>query len=365
MEVVKVQLGARSYEIRIGGDLESLIASAAGPLRLGGHVVIVVTDTETHKRFGPRVIAALSEVGAVPVEITFRSGERTKNLANVEWIYHFMLQAGCDRGSWVVALGGGVIGDLAGFAAATFMRGVDFIQIPTTLLSQVDASVGGKTGVDLIEGKNLVGAFHQPRGVLIDPCTLMTLPMRQCRAGLAEVVKHAVIADAGLFEYIERHAADILSRQTDPMAFLIRRSCEIKADIVSRDERESGLRGVLNYGHTVGHAIEACAGYRGPLHGEAVAIGMVVAADIAVRMGMLSMETAKRQRDLLERLGLPTRIDPDLPGDRIVELTGLDKKSKRRTPRFVLPTHIGYVKRGIEVPPELLAAAVAAARGVA
>ncbi|HEU4753500.1 MAG TPA: 3-dehydroquinate synthase, partial [Armatimonadota bacterium] len=259
-------------------------------------------------------------------------------------VYHHLVAAGLDRRSAVVALGGGVVGDLAGFAAASYLRGIDFVQVPTTLLAQVDASVGGKTGIDLPEGKNLVGAFHQPRLVFIDLQTLDTLPEPDYRAGLAEIIKYGVIWDPELFRFLEVNRTAVLAHQPEELEHLVARSCEIKAEVVGRDEREGGLRAVLNYGHTIGHAVEAVAGYGRYLHGEAVAIGMAAAGRLAARRGWLPESTAQRIETLIREYGLPARLREPLPVGPLMEAMLRDKKTQSGELRFILARDIGRVE---------------------
>ncbi|MBI4716155.1 MAG: 3-dehydroquinate synthase, partial [Nitrospirae bacterium] len=285
----------------------------------------------------------LRNAGRRPKVLTLPSGERYKTLRTVSRIYDFLVKERFERTSPLLALGGGVIGDMVGFAASTYLRGVPYIQVPTTLLAQVDSSVGGKTGVDHPLGKNLIGAFYQPRLVWIDVETLSTLPPREVRAGLAEVVKYGVIADPQLFEYLERHAEDLLNLRPERVIHVIARSCRIKAAVVGQDERESGLRAILNFGHTFGHAIETLTGYRAFRHGEAVAVGMVCAARLAHRLGMCSPDVAARMETLLTRLGLPTRF-PTIPFSPFYQTLQRDKKVVGETLRFVLPLRIGEVR---------------------
>jgi 3-dehydroquinate synthase len=279
------------------------------------------------------------------------SGERQKSLRRAAALWDALQAAGADRRSIVVAFGGGVIGDLAGFAAAAYMRGVAYVQIPTTLLAQVDSSVGGKVAVNHPAAKNLIGAFHQPRLVLADAAVLRTLRARDYRSGLAEVVKHAALADAEMFAWLETDIRAVVERDPSAIARMVRRSCEIKADVVRSDERESGLRAVLNFGHTVGHALESVVGYRALRHGEGVAIGMVAAARIGQHLGTCSQEVGDRLASLLEALRLPTRI-PGTPTAAILDAMRSDKKVVAGAPRFVLPRAIGRVEAGRGVPPE-------------
>jgi len=344
---VRVELGDRSYEIHVGPGLLAragdLIAAAAG----GGRR-FVVTHPVIERLHGESLRHGL---GAVPYEtILVPSGERQKSLRRAGALWDALQAAGADRRSVVVAFGGGVIGDLAGFAAAAYMRGIAYVQIPTTLLAQVDSSVGGKVAVNHPAAKNLIGAFHQPRLVLADPAVLQTLRARDYRSGLAEVVKHAAVADADLFAWLEADTRAAAGRDSSAIAHMVRRSCEIKAEVVRRDERESGLRAVLNFGHTLGHGLESVMGYRALRHGEGVAIGMVAAARIGQLLGMCSPQVGDRLAALLEALRLPTRI-PGTPLSGILNAMRSDKKAVDGTPRFVLPRDIGTVQAGCEVPP--------------
>ena len=292
--------------------------------------------------------------------ITVPDGEEVKTLATVERIYNGLLDAGAERSTAIFALGGGVVGDMAGFAAATYLRGVPFVQVPTTLLAQVDASVGGKTGVNLPRGKNLVGAFYQPEAVLVDTATLGTLPERELRAGLAEVIKYGLIRDPGFFGWLEHHLQALLDREPDPLAEAIRRSCRNKAEVVADDERENGQRALLNLGHTFAHAIEAGTGYSPWLHGEAVAVGLVMAAEASWRLGRLSEADRDRTRALVEQAGLPTWGPSDLPVDRYLALMAVDKKVAEGRVRFVLLDAVGEALVTDDVPEEVLRDAIAA-----
>ncbi len=285
------------------------------------------------------------------------SGERQKSVRRAAALWGALLAAGADRGAVLIAFGGGVIGDLAGFVAATYMRGVPFVQVPTTLLAQVDSSVGGKVAVNIPGAKNLVGAFYQPRLVLADPTLLKTLRARDYRAGLGEVVKHGAIADADLFSWLEANTRPLARRHPPAISHVVRRSCAIKADVVRADERESGLRAILNFGHTVGHALETTAGYGVLRHGEAVAIGMVAAARIAGLLGTCPPHVADRLVALLDALRLPTRI-AHMPLSRILSAMRSDKKTLRGIPRFVLPREIGVVQPGCEVPAHIVETAL-------
>jgi 3-dehydroquinate synthase len=277
-----------------------------------------------------------------------------------EQLWEQLLDQGADRQTVVVALGGGVVGDLAGFVAATFARGLRFVQIPTTLLAQVDSSVGGKVGINLPGAKNMVGAFWQPRGVLIDVDVLGTLPEREYRAGLAEVVKYGVIQDAEFFAYLEANIAPINARDAAVLTHIVQRACRLKADVVEQDEREeTGLRSILNYGHTFCHALEAATGYEQLLHGEGVAIGMMCAARLAERLGRVDAAFVERQRALLDALGLPLDV-PDVDHDELIELMYRDKKVERGRLRFVLPARLGHVELVRDVEPDEIQAALAA-----
>jgi 3-dehydroquinate synthase len=305
--------------------------------------IAVVTHPKIGGLFGEALVKRLKGAGWRPVLLTIPPGERYKTLRTVNRIYDRLIEERFERNSPLIALGGGVIGDMTGFAAATYLRGVPYIQIPTTLLAQVDSSVGGKTGVDHPMGKNLIGAFHQPRLVWIDVDHLKTLPMRELRAGLAEVVKYGVIADASFFSFLEENVSAMLALDPDVLIPAIVRSCRIKADVVSRDEREGGLRAILNFGHTFAHGIETLTGYRIYRHGEAVAIGMVCAARLSHRMGLCPPDVAERVQSLLSRMGLPTRF-PSLPFTSFVDVLQRDKKVLRGEMRFVLPQRIGDVR---------------------
>ena len=340
MSEVKVNLGERSYVIRMGsGILRGLgqtLRSVAEPPE-----VAVVSNPTVAGYYAETVLTSLREAGFHAELILVAAGERYKTLESVRRIYNALLAQKMDRKGIIVALGGGVIGDMAGFAAATYMRGIDFIQVPTTLLAQVDASVGGKTGVDLPQGKNLVGAFHQPRAVLIDLSTLKTLPVRELRSGLAEVAKHGIIYDQELFDMLYSNASGLLARQEDLLEHVVRRSVEIKRDVVEKDERESGLRAILNYGHTVGHAIEVTSGYRKYRHGEASAIGMVTEALLAEREGFAEAGIAAAVARTLAALRLPVAMDASLATDSLVRAIESDKKTLGGVIRLALPPRVG------------------------
>jgi 3-dehydroquinate synthase len=342
-ETIRVSLGERSYPIEIGsGNLAEVWRFLS---KLGGadHVA-VVTDSNVEPLFAAAVGAGFAEIDAEVDLLVVEAGEPSKSAAVADSLWRKMLDLGADRQTVVAALGGGVIGDLAGFIAATYARGLRFLQIPTTLLAQVDSSVGGKVGINLPGAKNMVGAFWQPIGVLIDTAVLGRLPRREFVSGLAEVVKYGVILDAEFFAYLESHAAELNARQPDALRHVIARSCRLKADVVEADEREtSGGRAVLNYGHTFAHALETVSGYGELLHGEAVSIGMMCAARLAERLGRINGELVRRQLSLLESLGLPTNL-PAANADELLDVMSRDKKSESGRLRFVLPARLGHVE---------------------
>jgi 3-dehydroquinate synthase len=343
MRVVKVPLGERSYDILIGAKLDELGAQMER-LRTGRKTV-VITNPTVNRLYGKRALASLAAAGftAMPVEVP--DGEQAKSLDWANAIYTALLINAFDRRSPLVALGGGVVGDLTGFAAATYMRGVPFIQVPTTLLAMVDSSVGGKTGVNHPMGKNMIGAFHQPMLVLMDIDVLRTLPREEFLAGMAEVIKYGVIRDPGLFDYLERHRDAVLAQEHGALQHIIGRSCEIKADVVARDEREGGLRAILNYGHTVGHAVELLENYT-RRHGEAVAIGMAFAARFAQRSGLCDASVPERVERLLHAYGLPAGLAALKQRPTVTQLLDaiqVDKKAEGGKVRFVLPRKIGEV----------------------
>ena len=344
MNTVHVNLGDAAYPIHVGHGLLKDLGAIYQERGLGRRAA-VVTDAVVAEHHLKTAIDSLRAAGVDACPVVLPSGEVHKTLDAVSRVYDALVEARLDRGSAVVALGGGVVGDIAGFAAATFLRGIDFVQVPTTIVSQVDASVGGKTGVDHRGGKNLIGAFHQPRLVCVDTAALKTLPEREIVAGLAEVVKHAVIRDEVMFALLEAYLDEIVAFQLAPdeMDALIARNCRIKADIVQADPFErTGLRAILNYGHTVGHAIEAATGYGIYLHGEAVILGMAAAGKIACRRGLWPQEDFDRQARLLRRLGVPPGLG-DVSVEKILERMKSDKKARDGVLTFVLPTRIGEV----------------------
>ena len=350
--ILNVELGERSYPIAIGPDL--LGDGALLNRHIDGGKAAIVTNTTVAPLYLERVAGALRAQGREVVEIVLPDGEEYKNWESLNLVYDALLQNRCDRKTTLVALGGGVIGDLTGFAASSYMRGVPFVQLPTTLLSQVDSSVGGKTGINHPLGKNMIGAFYQPRAVIADTATLDTLPPRELSAGLAEVIKHGAILDADYFAWIEQNIGKLVAREPQAMAYAIARSCEIKAEVVRKDEREGGLRAVLNFGHTFGHAIESGLGYGNWLHGEAVGCGMVMAADLSARLGLVDAATVERVRALVAAAGLPT-VAPDLGAERWIELMSVDKKNEGGAIKFILLKPLGSPSI-TTAPPEILRA---------
>jgi 3-dehydroquinate synthase len=354
MRVVNVPLGTRSYSIHVGSGLLSKLGAHCERLGLGERCAIVM-DRTVAKHYGRAAWNALAKAGFEAALVTVPAGEKSKNLRAAAETYDLLAAHRLERKSFIVALGGGVVGDLAGYVAATYLRGIAFVQVPTTLLSQVDSSVGGKVGVNLKSGKNLVGAFHQPRLVLCDLDTLATLPEREFRAGFAEVIKYGVICDRELFDRLEREMPRLLGRDAAALAPVIARCCEIKAGIVGKDETDTGLRSILNFGHTIGHAIEAVSGYGKFLHGEAIAIGQVFAARMSASVLGLSSRDAGRVEQLLESAGLPTHIRLTSAGrSKLLDAMKLDKKVAGGEVRFVLAKRIGEARWGQRVPRELV-----------
>ena len=353
---LSVALGERSYPIHVGRGLLDDAALLRG--LVPGRHVLVISDRNVAPHYLARVEAALAGRALRPLVLP--AGEQEKTLARFGEVMAELADLGASRDATVVALGGGVVGDLAGFAAACWMRGVRFVQLPTTLLAMVDSSVGGKTAVDLPEGKNLVGAFHQPAAVVADTATLDTLPARELRAGLAEVVKYGAIADADFFAWLERHAEALLAREPAALAQAIATSCGHKAAIVARDETEQGERMLLNFGHTFGHAIEAVQGFGGLLHGEAVAVGMVLAARLSADLGRAPWADAARLATLLERLGLPVSVPGGLAADALLARMALDKKAVSGQLRLILWRGLGQAEVVRDVPADALRAVLEA-----
>ena len=344
---VQVKLGERAYSIAIGRALPSL-----GSLEnaQGHHRAMIVSDSTVDPLHGAECQRRLEAHGVECFRVVVPAGEATKSLQWVEFLYSKAAEAGLDRSALMVALGGGMVGDLAGFVAATYLRGVRFAQMPTTLLAMVDSSVGGKTGINLSQGKNLVGAFYQPMAVEADLDRLQTLPQREYVSGLAEVVKYGVIWDASLFHLLEKHTDELLAREPVFLEKVVARCCEIKAEVVAIDEREIGPRAILNFGHTLGHALEKADGYGQWLHGEAVSIGMCYAARLSVAVEGFSADEADRIKNLLRTFGLPVGV----PDNRLAawpalrHAMGADKKTIRNRPRFVLAKKLGSVVIGCE-----------------
>ena len=354
MRTVKVPLGNRSYNIVIGRGLLNGLGSACKKLGLGARCAII-SDSNVARRFGKAAQKSLARAGFDALLIVVPAGETAKSLKTVQTCYDRLAQHRLERKSFIVALGGGVVGDLAGFVAATYLRGIPFVQIPTTLLAQVDSSVGGKVGVNLQAGKNLVGAFHQPRLVLCDFDTLRTLPLREYRSGLAEVIKYGIIYDAALFQKLERDLPKLLKRDPKILSEVVARCCEIKAEVVGQDETDGGLRAILNFGHTIGHGLEAISGYGKYLHGEAIAIGQVAAAELSTRLTGLPYSDVQRIRKLFQRAGLPVAVELNTPARKqLLSAMRLDKKVSGGEIKFVLAKKIGKVEYGRNVPLSLI-----------
>jgi len=354
MRVVQVPLGPRSYSILIGAGLLAQLGAHCRKLDLGRRCAII-TDTNVAPRFAKAALGSLRDAGFEPALVIMPAGERAKSLKSATACFDQLAAHRLERASFIVALGGGVVGDLAGFVAAAYLRGIAFVQVPTTLLAQVDSSVGGKVGVNLRAGKNLVGAFHQPQLVLCDLAALRTLPGREFRAGLAEVIKYGIISDARLFQRLERDAGKLLDQEPRTLAEVVARCCEIKAEVVGRDETDSGPRAILNFGHTIGHAIENSAGYGRYLHGEAISLGQIGAAALSQELLGLPEADAVRIGKLLAAAGLPTRIRLT-PKHRqsLLAAMKLDKKVSAGKVKFVLAEKIGVVRWGQPVPERAL-----------
>ena len=339
-ERVRVELGERSYDILIGKGLLSQATEYLRPLKLGKRGVII-TDTNVEPLYAGALCDALGKGGFAAEVLSLPAGEASKSLRQANRLFEKLPSYGLDRQSFVIALGGGVVGDLAGFVAASYLRGLALIQVPTSLLSQVDSSVGGKVGVNLPQGKNLVGAFYQPRLVLADTDVLKTLPKRELSAGFAEVIKYGAIRDAKFFVWLEREYKRVLALDPEAVAHVVRHCCEIKAEVVSADERESGLRALLNFGHTLGHAMETLSDYNGLLHGEAISMGMCCGARLSVKRAGLSEAEAQRLCGLIAASGLPTRLGKSFKLGELLEAARLDKKARDGKLRFVLLKCLG------------------------
>ncbi|MBK1644984.1 3-dehydroquinate synthase [Thiocapsa imhoffii] len=354
---LSVALAERAYPIHIGtgliGDRDLYQP------HLSSSQVMIVTNETVGPLYRDAVLGALE--GYQVAEVVLPDGEQFKTLEVWNRIFDALLQARFGRDCTLIALGGGVVGDMAGFAAACYQRGVGFIQVPTTLLAQVDSSVGGKTGINHPAGKNMIGAFHQPRAVIADTATLATLPQRELSAGLAEVIKYGLIRDDAFLSWLEAHMAELLARDPDAIAYVIRRSCEIKAEIVAADEHEAGQRALLNLGHTFGHAIETASGYGAWLHGEAVGVGMCLAADLSMRLGWMTDTDLARVRRLVTSAGLPTAAPADLTPEQFMEHMSVDKKIQDGRLRLVLMRYPGEALVTADIDPDLLYATLAVA----
>ena len=348
-ERVRIELADRSYDILIGAGVLDAPTSYEGLPRATD--ALIVTNPTVGRLYAPRLGQALAARYRRVHVVELPDGESHKDWGTLNLIFDALLGHGCDRKTVLFALGGGVVGDMTGFAAASYMRGVPFVQVPTTLLAQVDSSVGGKTAINHPLGKNMIGAFYQPARVIADLQTLSTLPRREVAAGLAEVVKYGPIADDEFFSWIEAHVEPLLALEPSALAHAVRRSCEIKADVVGQDEREAGLRAILNFGHTFGHAIESGLGYGRWLHGEAVGCGMVMAAELSHRLGLIDKTYVQRIRTLVERCGLPVR-GPALGLERYLDLMRLDKKAEGGEIRFVVIEAPG--RAGVRPAPDAL-----------
>lgn len=351
MLTLNVELGARSYPILIG---PSILADAATlQSRITARDILLVTNTTVGPLYAESVMTALSDRRVLDVRLP--DGEQYKTLDNVSRVLDVLVANRFGRDSLVVALGGGVIGDLAGFTAACYQRGIAFAQMPTTLLSQVDSSVGGKTGVNHPGGKNLIGAFHQPAVVLSDTDTLRSLPLRELRAGLAEVIKYALIFDIAFLDWLEKNMDALLALDAKALSHAIYRSCELKAEVVRRDEHEQGDRALLNFGHTFGHAIEAATGYKELLHGEAVGVGMLIAADMSAKIGLLRKDDVERVRRILSHAGVSTKV-PRIGADKAYDYMRVDKKVKSGRIRLVLLESLGQARFTADYPDDALLA---------
>jgi 3-dehydroquinate synthase len=356
VQTLQVDVGHSRYPIVIGAGLLSNAELLAA--QLPGGDLLIVTNTTVAQLYLAKFTAAVAG-GRRLGECILPDGEQHKTLQGAGWVFDALVNARLNRDATIVALGGGVVGDIAGFAAACYQRGIGYVQVPTTLLAQVDSSVGGKTGVNHSGGKNLIGAFHQPRAVIADIEVLNTLPDRELRAGLAEIIKYGCVWDPLLFDWLDKNIAPLLARDAAALSYAVFRSCEIKATVVARDERERDLRAILNFGHTFGHAIEAATGYGTYLHGEAVALGMLIAADLSERLGLIAPAIRTRIRDLLARAGLPTEA-PRIGAAKALELMHMDKKVLAGAVRLVLLEKLGRAIVTAQYSKEALEATVAA-----
>ena len=351
MEKIRVELGERSYNILVGNGTLKDIGKTLEKFEFSNKVALISNPT-VYDLYGKTVSVSLQDSGYELTEVLIPDGEEYKSLAYAEKIYEALLKAKLDRKSALIALGGGVIGDITGYAASTYMRGIDFIQLPTTLLAQVDSSVGGKTGVNHPLGKNMIGTFWQPRFVSIDTATLRTLPRREFLSGLGEVIKYGVIWDKEFFVFLEKNREKILQLEPASLTHIIRRSCEIKSDVVSKDEREAGLRAILNYGHTIGHAVETLTGYKKYLHGEAVAVGMYMEAKLSHQLGLINNEEVLRIKALISSYELPSEMPGEIEISDLIETMQIDKKTVAGKMHFVLPEKVGSVKIHREIAAE-------------
>jgi 3-dehydroquinate synthase len=358
LATLRVELGERGYPIHVGANL--LDEAPLYAPHVSGRRAVVVTNDIVAPLYAARVEAALVRAGATTQRIVLPDGEVHKDWQTLDRIFTALLEARADRNTILVAVGGGVVGDMAGFAASTYQRGIGHLQVPTTLLAQVDSSVGGKTAINHPLGKNMVGAFHQPSAVIADTTSLATLPLREFAAGLAEVVKYGAIRDIDFLAWIERNAERLVRRDPEALTHAILRSCELKAEIVAADEREAGVRALLNFGHTFGHAIESATGYGNWLHGEAVAAGMILAARFSARLGHIEAAQAERLAALLARLGLPVEI-PAIPLDTWLTFMGRDKKNEGGRITLILLDALGRAAIVKDAPGEALEAFLAAA----
>jgi len=350
MKTLQVDLGARSYPIYIGQALLGKSKWIAPYVK--GQQVLVVTNETVAPLYLEKALSAFADYQTA--EVILPDGEKYKTLESLNPIFETLLERHFDRQTTLVALGGGVVGDIAGFAAAAYQRGIPFIQIPTTLLAQVDSSVGGKTGVNHALGKNMIGAFHQPNCVVIDINTLQTLDDRQLSAGLAEVIKYGLINDLGFFEWLENHAADLLARDSQTLSYAIAQSCQDKATLVAEDERENGRRALLNLGHTFGHAIETGMGYGQILHGEGVAIGMVLAAQMSAQLGWINQTDVSRVMALIEKMNLPTDQPEQMTAEKMLGIMQVDKKVRQGKIRLVLLEKLGQAVITDDYDPKVL-----------
>jgi len=343
MEKIRVELGERSYDICMGSDILDGLGDNLKIFGLSPKICLVSNPT-VFPLYGERVSDSVKKAGFDLLTVIIPDGEGYKDLLRVQHIYNELLKYKLDRSSALIALGGGVIGDITGFAASTYMRGISYIQVPTTMLAHVDSSVGGKTGVNHKLGKNMIGTFWQPRLVWIDIETLKTLPGKELLAGLAEVIKYGVIWDKELFDFLDDKRDKIFNLDRKAVMHIIKRSCEIKAEVVSKDEKEAGLRSILNYGHTIGHAIETVTGYKKYLHGEAVAIGMFLEAMLAHKLNFINKDKALRIKRLIDSYGLPSEMPADIDADSLLSSMQLDKKAVAGELKFIMPEKIGSVR---------------------